>query len=305
MNNGRGLGGVCAALVLVVGWFAAEARADLVVNQFNDASEVSQWRFDFGGVTQSATFDPTMDANGNANSGSVKITLGFSSTLADNNKGAFTHDFAMPLNGANFTGLQMDVKIDPSSAMDAFGNNGFFTVALRNGAGYTWSPQFNDNVSSADGWRHISVSPLSDPVDDIRAITLQLYGGPQQNIDGNVTLWVDNISFTTPTQRLPGDADLDGVVGFDDLVTVARNYGKNNATWQDGDFNGDGNVGFDDLVILARNYGAMSAAQLSAFSPAFGADVEKAFAEVPEPSGVALCFLGAAMVLHRRQRFRW
>lgn len=299
MKSGRGIGGVCAALAMgVVGCFATGARGDLVVNQFNDASEVSQWRFDFGSVTQSATFDPTMDANGNPNSGSMKITLGFSSALAGDNKGAFTHDFAMPLNGANFTGLQMDVKIDPSSAMDAFGNNGFFTVALRNAAGYVWSPQFNDNVSSADGWRHISVSPLMDPADDIRAITLQLYGGPQQNIDGSVTMWVDNISFT---QLLPGDANGDGKVDFSDLVTLARHYGMNNAVWADGDFNGDGNVGFDDLVILARNYGAMSAAQLNALSPAFRADVEKAFAEVPEPSMAMLSAFGAAMLLRRRQ----
>jgi len=292
---------VAAVAGLIVVVLAAGARGDLVVNQFNDASEVGQWRFDFGGVAQSAAFDPTMDANGNANSGSMKITFGFNSTLADNNKGAYTHDFATPINGANYTGLQMDVRIDPSSAMDAFGNNGFFTLALRNGSGYDWSPQFNDNVTSADGWRHISVSPLSDPANDIRALTLQLYGGPQQNIDGNVTLWIDNLSFISPAQRLPGDANNDGKVGFDDLVILARNYGKNGAVWEDGDFNADGNVGFDDLVILARNYGKMSAAQLNALSPAFRADVEQAFAEVPEPSVAALFFISSAMLLRRRR----
>ena len=54
---------------------------------------------------------------------------------------------------------------------------------------------------------------------------------------------------------LYGDANLDGQVGFDDLVLLARNYGKDNADWDQGDFNYDGHVGFDDLVRLARNYG--------------------------------------------------
>ena len=103
-------------------------------------------------------------------------------------------------------------------------------------------------------------------------------------------------------QRLPGDADLDGMVGFDDLVTVARNYGKNNAMWQDGDFNADGNVGFDDLVILARNYGkTMTAGQLAALDPSIRAEVEQAFAQVPEPSLSPLIVLAAAGLVRRRR----
>ena len=103
-------------------------------------------------------------------------------------------------------------------------------------------------------------------------------------------------------QRIPGDADLDGLVGFDDLVTLARNYGKNNAMWQDGDFNGDGNVGFDDLVILARNYGkTMTAAELAALDPSFRAEVQQAFADVPEPSLAPLLLLAAAGLCHRRR----
>lgn len=106
----------------------------------------------------------------------------------------------------------------------------------------------------------------------------------------------------TGTVVLPGDADLDGMVGFDDLVTLARNYGKNNAKWQDGDFNGDGNVGFDDLVILARNYGkTVTAAELASLSPSFRAEVEQAFADVPEPSVTAFVLLGSTMFLRRRR----
>ena len=54
---------------------------------------------------------------------------------------------------------------------------------------------------------------------------------------------------------IPGDANLDGKVGFPDLVLLARHYGATNAGWDVGDFNYDARVGFDDLIALARDYG--------------------------------------------------
>ena len=54
---------------------------------------------------------------------------------------------------------------------------------------------------------------------------------------------------------IPGDANLDGNVGFPDLVLLARHYGATNVGWDVGDFNFDAKVGFDDLVTLARHYG--------------------------------------------------
>lgn len=55
-----------------------------------------------------------------------------------------------------------------------------------------------------------------------------------------------------------GDANLDGQVGFSDLLALAQNYGKSNANWDQGDFTGEGVVSFADLLILAQNYGRNS-----------------------------------------------
>jgi len=57
-----------------------------------------------------------------------------------------------------------------------------------------------------------------------------------------------------------GDANLDSIVIFTDLVTVAKQYGLTGggnagANWDTGDFDYDGTVGFSDLVALAQNYG--------------------------------------------------
>ena len=56
---------------------------------------------------------------------------------------------------------------------------------------------------------------------------------------------------------LAGDADRNGHVDFDDLLTLAQNYGKQTMSWSQGNFNYDaqGKVDFDDLLMLAQRYG--------------------------------------------------
>jgi hypothetical protein len=190
------------ALVLAISAGPVHA-ADGVINLFNNASEVGQWRFDFGGVSHNAVFDSAMDANGNPASGSMRVDLGFNTALGGDNKGAYTRDIFPGLDGSTFSALQMDLRIDSGSAMDAFGNNGFFQLVIRNTGNYDYNVQFQDNVRSADGWRHIVVTPLTGAVNDIRAITWQLYGGPSQNIPGPVTLWIDNVVLVPVPEPAP------------------------------------------------------------------------------------------------------
>src|SRR6266446_7510428 len=199
--------------------------ADVIINNFDTASEVSQWRFDFGSVAHTESFDATMDSNGNPSSGSMKVTLSFdSATLGGNNKGAYTRDAFFPgMDGSQFSGLQFDLKIGPASALDAFGYNDFFSLALRNTDNYNYVQQFGDNVRSADGWRHIVVSPLVPPDEAIRALTWQLYGGPSQNITGQVTLWFDNVHFTVVPE--PSTFALTGL-GALGLLAIRRRKGN-------------------------------------------------------------------------------
>lgn len=101
---------------------------------------------------------------------------------------------------------------------------------------------------------------------------------------------------------LPGDSNFDGNVGFDDLVTVARHYGQN-GSWIDGDFDGDGKIDFTDLVIVARNYGhSLTTAELNALDPSVRAEVEAAFAQVPEPVSLAPVMLSALVFVRRRRQ---
>jgi hypothetical protein len=120
---------------------------------------------------------------------------------------------------------------------------------------------------------------------------------------------VDAKSFTTgspvagitTTKAGEGDANLDGTVGFGDLVALAQNYGGNNTNWFQGDFNYDGVTDFGDLVLLAQHYGQPVPAD-PAFGAAFNADLAKAFAAVPEPGTLGLVAGLVAFGLGRRRR---
>ncbi len=186
----------------------AHARADTnFISQFNTASDVDAWYFDFGSVTHTNWFDPTMDGNTNPASGSMGVTLGFNTVYAGDNKGAYSIALSTPIANndvLNLDTIHLDLKIDPASAMDAFGNNGYFALVLRTGLTWFWAPQFADNVGAnyhvdPNGWRHIDQAITLTSTDAVHHISWQLYGGPSQNINGDVTLWIDNLYLTTLT----------------------------------------------------------------------------------------------------------
>jgi autotransporter-associated beta strand protein len=104
-----------------------------------------------------------------------------------------------------------------------------------------------------------------------------------------------------------GDSNLDGIVNFTDLLSVARNYNASNTFWSKGDFDYNGLVNFTDLLILARNYNLStpSASDVPGASPAFEADMTAAFAAaVPEPTSIGLLGLAGAALLGGRRRRR-
>lgn len=122
--------------------------------------------------------------------------------------------------------------------------------------------------------------------------TTTLYGQP---VDSTAILLLSTFK---------GDSNLDRDVDFDDLLTLAQNYGSTSATFELGDNNYSGSVDFDDLLALAQNYGAtFSLAALPAgWSPtgSFAGDWALAQSLVPEP--VAISLLGGMALGLRRRR---
>lgn len=160
-------------------------------------------------------------------------------------------------------------------------------------AGGTWSgPGLTTTSAAADPSRALSAVEAADLLHLVGSDTAVWNG---QTVDATTVL----VGYA-----LAGDVNLDGTVGFADLVAVAQNYGREDggANWLQGDLTYDGNVDFADLVKLAQNYGAGQPQTAMAGANAdFQGDLAAAFASVPEPSAPIL-FLMTAVGLTLRPR---
>jgi len=158
-----------------------------VINDFD--TDLESWRFDFGnGGT--IVHDPTEGSPGNP-SGAAKLTFDFPGGGI-----AFTGDlFGSPTDLTGAPTLLFDLKVDPSSALDAFGNYGFMQFVSRETDGYNWGNQAGVNLPAVSDWQTFSVATSGDGLgmSQTRAFTLQIYGGPSQNIPDDVVIWLDNV----------------------------------------------------------------------------------------------------------------
>ena len=90
----------------------------------------------------------------------------------------------------------------------------------------------------------------------------------------------------TPTPALiPGDANGDGQVSFEDFSILQNNYGQTGKTFGDGDFNGDGQVTFEDFSILQNHYGESGGAVRSPSAVLADATGACRLARPPHPDG--------------------
>ena len=88
---------------------------------------------------------------------------------------------------------------------------------------------------------------------------------------------------------LDGDADLNGMVGYGDLLAL---FGGSHKGWSSGDFNFDGAVSAPDYILLKTNFGRSVPIPDSVSIPG----------SVPEPATLSLLVLGSLALLRRRGR---
>jgi len=85
-----------------------------------------------------------------------------------------------------------------------------------------------------------------------------------------------DVGWADPTAA-PGvhcDLNHDGTVSIADFITMASNFGRTDASYDDGDVNGDGRVTIADFIELAANFGQANAAPAAAQAPQAAADEE-------------------------------
>lgn len=98
---------------------------------------------------------------------------------------------------------------------------------------------------------------------------------------------------------LAGDVDVDGTVGFNDLLILAQNYpAPSGAAHYNGDVNHDTAVDFADLLIIAQTYGQSIDGLRATVGESFESDWQSAQSMVPEPSMLGLLAI-SPMILRR------
>ncbi len=177
----------------------------------------------FGSAFVNAQWDPTMDANSNSSSGSLKITANFTSDPDTStysqwvvwDAGTSNNFFGRNLSGLTYSNFQCDVRFAPGSASDIGGSQspvpifGHLRFGNRTaGYGQDWFGGV-DIPTNNTGWVHVSLpfNAVSDPnMVNINNVLIQIdssyYG---LNLNGPSTMWIDNIEFvgTTNTYAPP------------------------------------------------------------------------------------------------------
>lgn len=204
-----GIGLTAISTLLVSG----PTRADMLVNDFGDG--VQSWRFDFGSpITPVLSQDPTEGSPDNA-AGALRMDMTYVASQGGSNNFAFTGDVFFPATDlTGFEEVKFDLKIADGATLDAFGNHGFFQFVSRETDSYSFNSVLGTNLAPETGvWKTYSVS--AETMAATRAFTIQLYGGPGQNIDGPITLFMDNIRLTVPE---PSTIALVGLLACSSIV---------------------------------------------------------------------------------------
>ena len=167
----------------------------------------------FGPAFVNAQWDPTMDANSNLNSGSLKITANFTSDPDTStysqwvvwDAGTSNNYYGLNLSGLTYSNFQCDVRFAPGSASDIGGSQSpvpiFGHLRFGNRTGGYSQDWFGgvDIPATNTNWVHVSIplNAIADPyLVNMGSVLIQIDSAYYSlNLNGPSTLWVDNIQF--------------------------------------------------------------------------------------------------------------
>lgn len=182
-------------------------------NSFDDATSTASWIYWYGlGFNNTAmTWDGTMDAQGNPNSGSLEVSLPFGPKGDQgvwfgtfHNGGGY--DGSTIYDGTKFTNITFDVHVDPSSPLSPAGDFGVLQVGLvRQGwaNGGTFDPNSPTIPASAtNGWVHLNqtIDQTGAGLDAVAGVDFKYtsYSGYPTN---PITFWIDNLDVHLATSK--------------------------------------------------------------------------------------------------------
>jgi hypothetical protein len=184
---------------------------DFIIDTF-DSDTSAAWTRWWGAASQSYEFDPSVDAQGNSNSGSLKATIGYDiASNAGDNQFAVQNYFAtsdgtkVTLDGTQYTNLVFDVRFDPSSpTRPVTGDFGYWEFGLiPSDSSQTWLGA----LSATNGnWIHVAVplDPTVPKMNAIQGVVFKMWAGDtsvggNNQLTGTTIFWVDNIKLIDNT----------------------------------------------------------------------------------------------------------
>jgi hypothetical protein len=180
---------------------AAQAQTpDYTVNNFDADTEAASWIRWWGGANQIYEFDPSVDANASASSGSLKATVEFDRVAAGgDNQFALVGSFPenVTIDGSQYENLVFDLRWDPNSPKRSGGDFGFLEIGFRKSDfSQLWLDPLVVPATAADGWMRVTlpISASAAGVDQITGIVFKMWSGdPATGFIGNTVFWIDNV----------------------------------------------------------------------------------------------------------------
>ena len=175
-------------------------------NKFDVATSTTSFVTWWGPPSPTMTWDSTLDAGGDPNSGSVRYEEAFTGTASEQFMTFFTianrwgWDGGYVLNATTYTNFSFDIKIDPSSGQRAANNDyGPLEIGLvTDGWGTIYLPTFTIPLS-ATSWTHVdrAVVPSLANIDKVVGYFFKMWSnGAHTN---SLIFNIDNVMLTKPT----------------------------------------------------------------------------------------------------------
>jgi hypothetical protein len=151
-------------LPVVLAGLAIPAFAQTTNNPdgFDTAAGITSWVTWWGPPNPTITWDPTLDASNNPNSGSMRYVENFTGAASEQfmTFGTLANrwqwDGGVVIDGTKYQSLDFDIKIDPSTARTTSGNYGSFEFGLVF-SGWTSHDVATVTIPpSATNWTHYS-----------------------------------------------------------------------------------------------------------------------------------------------------
>jgi hypothetical protein len=158
---------------------AVAATEDLIVNKFDQATEVADWARWWGAAPQSYEFDPAVDAAGNANSGSLRVTVNFDRpAYGGDNQFSSLKNLPGTINALEYTNFVFDLFWDPNSPQRPWGDFGRLEFGFRN-QDYSQTYVGFLDVPTTPGWIHVTapINPTLPKLDTVAGIHFKMWSG--------------------------------------------------------------------------------------------------------------------------------